>query len=183
MLYQIKLPFKNFSVEFTRVSFDCLGYFKTWCTLQVCTFFKVYQLVHYVLKQPFLVLKSLWCLAYNKCLAYELSCYTYSLNYGVKFEFYLVLYLFIKTLIRFLSDKNGCLTSLLYNILYQLLSHIFTSYFVFIFNKLISQTESKRYSMKGKSEGTPRMFFPLYTRVAPPIYVPAKSFKLMALRS
>ena len=106
MLYQITLPFKNFSVEFTRVSFDCLGYFKTWCTLQVCTFFKVYQLVHYVLKQPFLVLKSFWCLAYNKCLAYELSCYTYSLNYGVKFEFYLVLYLFIKTLIRFLSDKN-----------------------------------------------------------------------------
>ena len=25
------------------------------------------------------------------------------------------------------------------------------------------------------------MFFPLYTEVAPPIYVPTKSFKLMAL--
>ena len=106
MLYQITLPFKNFSIEFSRVSCVCLGNFKTWCTLQVCTFFKVYQLVHYVLKQPFLVLKCLWCLGYNKCLANELSCYTYSLNYRVKFEFYLVLYLFIKTLIKFLSDKN-----------------------------------------------------------------------------
>ena len=28
---------------------------------------------------------------------------------------------------------------------------------------------------------TPRMFFPLHTRVAPPVYVPTTSFKLMAL--
>ena len=33
--------------------FFYLSYFKTWSTLQVCTFFKIYQLVHYVLKQPF----------------------------------------------------------------------------------------------------------------------------------
>ena len=31
--------------------------------------------------------------------------------------------------------------------------------------------------------GTPRNFFLLYTRVAPPIYVPATSFKLMTLRN
>ena len=38
--------------------------------------------------------------------------------------------------------------------------------------------------MKGKLRGgTPRMFFPLYTGVAPPIYVPPTSFKLMALQS
>ena len=30
------------------------GFFKTWCTLQVCTFFKVYQLIQQVLKQLFL---------------------------------------------------------------------------------------------------------------------------------
>ena len=38
--------------------------------------------------------------------------------------------------------------------------------------------------MKGKSEGTtPRMFFPLYTGVALPIYAPTTSFKLMLLRN
>ena len=51
---------------------------KTWCTLQVCIFFKVYQLVHHALKQPFLFLKSLWFLGYNKRSVYELSCYRYS---------------------------------------------------------------------------------------------------------
>ena len=35
--------------------------------------------------------------------------------------------------------------------------------------------------MKRKSEGGPRMFFPLYTGVVPPIYVPTTSFKLTAL--
>ena len=71
------LPFKNFSTEFTQVSCFYLGYFKTWCTFQVCTFLRVYQLVHHVLKQPFSFLKSLWFLGYNKCSAHELSCYIY----------------------------------------------------------------------------------------------------------
>ena len=66
------LPFKNFSIEFMQVSCFYLGYFKTWCTLQVCTFFKVFQLVHHVLKYPFLFLKSLWFLGCNICSAYEL---------------------------------------------------------------------------------------------------------------
>ena len=43
-----------------------------------------------------------------------------------------------------------------------------------------SETESRRYSMKRKSGGA-RMFFPLYTGVVPPIYVPTTSFKLTAL--
>ena len=96
MLHKITLPFKNFSLEFMRVSCFYLGYFKTWGTLQVCIFFKIYESVHHVLKQPFLSLKSLWCLGYNKYSAYELSCYTYSKNYCVKFESYIILYFLIK---------------------------------------------------------------------------------------
>lgn len=60
-------------------------------------FFKIYQSLHHVLKQPFLSLKSLWYLGYNTYSAYELSCYTYSKNYWVKFEFYKILYFLIKT--------------------------------------------------------------------------------------
>ena len=52
MLYQI-----------TRVICFYLGYFKTWCALQICTFFKVYQLVNHVLKKPFLSLRIQWRLS------------------------------------------------------------------------------------------------------------------------
>ena len=96
-VHQFTLNFKNVSVEITWVSCFYLGYFKTWCPLQVCTFFKVYQLVHHVLKQPFLYIKVLWFLRNKKCSAYELSCYIYRLNYQMKFETYMILYLFIKT--------------------------------------------------------------------------------------
>ena len=38
--------------------------------------------------------------------------------------------------------------------------------------------------MEGKLEGNSQgVFFKLYTTVAPPIYVPTPSFKLMALRN
>ena len=43
----------------------------------VMHFFQGIPMLHHVLKQTFLFLKSLWCLGYNKCSAYELSCYTY----------------------------------------------------------------------------------------------------------
>ena len=42
------------------------------------------------------------------------------------------------------------------------------------------ETESRRCSMKGKSEGNSHVFFPLYTGLALPIYVPTTSLKLMA---
>ena len=42
--------FQELLLEITRVSCFCLSYFETRCTLQVCTFIKVYQLVHHVLK-------------------------------------------------------------------------------------------------------------------------------------
>ena len=45
----------------------------------------------------------------------------------------------------------------------------------------LSKTESRRCSIKKSPKGTPRMFFPLYNGVALLIYVPTRSFKLMAL--
>ena len=36
---------------------------------------------------------------------------------------------------------------------------------------------------KQSPRGTPRIFFPLYNGVAPPVYVPTASFKLMSLRN
>ena len=41
-----------------HLTLEELGYFKTWCTLQVCAISEAYQLVNYVLKQPFYVLKK-----------------------------------------------------------------------------------------------------------------------------
>ena len=86
MLHQITLPFKNFSIEFTN--------FKTWCILFRFSLFSRYTNWYTMFnKTTLFILKSFF---YKKCSTFELSCYIYSLNYGMKFESYIILYLFMK---------------------------------------------------------------------------------------
>ena len=58
---------------------------------------RVKRQFHKTVKHTQTIRRQLWFLGYKKCLAYELSCYVYSLNCRMKFESYIILYLFIKT--------------------------------------------------------------------------------------
>ena len=58
MLHQITLLLNNFSIEFMRVSYFYLDYFKTWCTLQVSPSFQGIPIGTLCFKTKFFIFKE-----------------------------------------------------------------------------------------------------------------------------